>query len=98
MKWRGREESSNIDDQRSQTGGGLGGLGGGSNPFGRGGFRIPTGGGGGGRSGGGLGLLGVVVVLGLIWFFTGQNPLQVLTNGTSSSGSSVSTGAAPTAE
>ncbi|MEO5807490.1 neutral zinc metallopeptidase [Devosia sp.] len=89
MKWRGREESSNIDDQRGQSSGG--GFGGGSSPFGRGGggFRIPTGGG--GRSGGGgLGLLGVVIVLGIIWFATGQNPIEILTNGMNSSSSTPS--------
>lgn len=81
MKWRGREQSSNIDDRRGQGGGGLGGMGG--NPFGRGGggIRIPTGGGG---SRGGIGsLVGLVVVLGLIWVVTGTNPLDLL-SGTSS--------------
>ncbi len=76
MKWRGREQSSNIDDQRGQSSGNLGG----GNPFGRGGggFRMP--GGGGRRSGGGLGLVGIVVVLGLIWALTGQNPIDVLSS------------------
>ncbi|WIY51806.1 neutral zinc metallopeptidase [Devosia sp. YIM 151766] len=76
MKWQGRERSSNIEDRRGQrAGGGLGGLGGlGGN---RGGIRIPTGGRG---AGGGIsGLIGVVVVLGIIWFATGQNPLDLLT-------------------
>ncbi|HUH78242.1 MAG TPA: flagellar biosynthesis protein FlgM, partial [Devosia sp.] len=42
MKWRGREQSSNVEDQRGAGGGFGGGLGG--SPFGRGGggFRIPT--------------------------------------------------------
>ena len=58
MKWRGREQSSNIEDRRGQ-GGGLGGLGG--SPFGRsGGIRIPTGR---GSRGGIGGLVGIVVVL-----------------------------------
>lgn len=80
MKWRGREQSSNIEDQRGQSGGGMGGLGG--SPFGRGGggIRIPTG----GRSGGGIGgVIGIVVILGIIWFATGQNPIDVLTGGSS---------------
>ncbi len=83
MKWQGRERSSNIEDRRGQrSGGGLGGLGGlGSN---RGGIRIPTGGGGGSR-GGISSLIGIVVVLGIIWFATGQNPLDMLT-GDSSTG------------
>lgn len=76
MKWQGREESSNIEDRRSQGGGGLGGLGGG---FGQGGgFRLPTGG---GRRTGGVGIVGLVIMLGLVWFLTGQNPIQVLTGG-----------------
>jgi predicted metalloprotease len=76
MKWQGRERSSNIEDQRGNTGGGgMGGLGG--SPFGRGGgFRIPT-----SRGGGGLGFIGIIVVLGIIWFATGQNPIDVLTGG-----------------
>jgi predicted metalloprotease len=87
MKWRGRQQSSNIEDRRGQ-GGGLGGLGG--SPFGRGGggIRIPTGGGG---SRGGIGsLIGIVVVLGIIWAVTGTNPLDILTGGSSSGGSSAS--------
>jgi predicted metalloprotease len=46
-------------------------------------MRIPMG----GRTGGGLGLFGTIVVLGIIWFATGQNPLDMLTGS--------STGAAP---
>ena len=87
MKWQGRERSSNIEDRRSQGGvGGLGGgFGGGFPPIGRGGgIRM-------GRStGGGLGLVGIVVVLGLIWFLTGQNPIDVLTNGGATSSPSTS--------
>ena len=72
MKWQGRERSSNIEDRRSQ-GGGLGGSRGG---FGiPGGSRIPMG----RAGGGGLGLVGIIVVLGIIWFATGQNPIDVLT-------------------
>ena len=87
MKWRGRQQSSNIEDRRSQ-GGGLGGLGG--NPFGRGGggIRLPTGGGG---SRGGIGsVIGIVVVLGIIWAVTGTNPIDILTGGSSGSGSAAS--------
>ena len=83
MKWQGRQRSSNIEDRRGAggAGGGLGRGGGlGSNPFGQGGgIRLPT-----GRSGGGLGgILGIVVVLGIIWFVTGTNPLDMLTGGSS---------------
>ena len=90
MKFRGREQSSNIDDRRGQGGsrGGLGGLGGlGS---GGGGFRLPGGGGGGGSRGGIGGVIGIIVVLGLIWMFTGQNPLDTLTGGSGTTSSSSS--------
>jgi len=79
MKWQGRERSSNIEDRRSSGGGGLGGGLGRGGGFGMpgGGIRIP-----GGRStGGGLGLVGIIVVLGIIWFATGQNPIDILTGG-----------------
>jgi predicted metalloprotease len=88
MKWRGRQQSSNIEDRRSQGGGMGGGFGG--SPFGRGGggIRLPTGGGG---SRGGIGsLIGIVVVLGIIWAVTGTNPIDILTGGSSSGGSSAS--------
>jgi len=80
MKWRGRERSSNIEDRRGQRSGGLGGLGGLGGSRG-GGIRIPTGGR--GSRGGISGLIGIVVVLGIIWFVTGQNPLDMLTDGSS---------------
>ena len=91
MKWRGREQSSNIDDRRGQGGGGLGGS-----PFGRssGGLRLPSGGGG---SRGGIGsLIGIVVVLGIIWVVTGTNPLDMLTGSTSTSSNASSSSQAPT--
>lgn len=87
MKWRGRERSSNIEDRRGQAGGGLGGLGrlGG---MGRGGgIRIPSGG---GSRGGIGGVIGIVVVLGILWLVTGQNPLDMLTDGQSSAPSTAS--------
>lgn len=93
MKWRGRQQSSNIDDRRGQRGG-LGGS-----PFGRGGggFRMPTGGGRGGR--GGIGsLIGIVAVLGIIWLVTGQNPIDMLTGSGSSSSTSASSQAPASAE
>ncbi len=89
MKWQGRERSSNIEDRRSQGGGGGmgGGLGGG---FGGGGLGPLGGGRIGGARGGGLGLVGIVVVLGIIWFVTGQNPIDILSGsgGTTTSSSS----------
>ncbi len=76
MKWRGRERSSNIEDRRGArsgprigfpTGGARGGP-----------IRIPTG----GRAGGGIGgVVGIIIVLGLVWMLTGQNPLDILTSG-----------------
>jgi uncharacterized protein len=81
MKWQGRQRSSNVEDRRSQGGGGFGRMGGGN----LGGIRIPMG----RRSaGGGLGIVGIIVVLGIIWFATGQNPIDVLTGGNSMSPSS----------
>jgi predicted metalloprotease len=76
MKWRGRERSSNIEDRRGAPGGGLGRGGGlGYNPFGQGGgMRLPM-----GRSGGIGSLIAIIVVLGIIWFVTGTNPLDMLT-------------------
>ena len=77
MRWKGRRQSSNIEDRRGTGGGmrlpgGLGGLGG----LG-GGMR-----GGGGR---GIGLVGILVLLGIAWFL-GINPLTLLSGGGSDSG------------
>ena len=80
MRLGGRRSSTNVEDRRGQ-GGGMSGGGAPSN------FRLPTGS---GRGGGGLGLGGIVMialVLGGIWLFTGQNPLESLSGG---SGSQVS--------
>ncbi|SMQ70242.1 hypothetical protein SAMN06295905_1845 [Devosia lucknowensis] len=83
MKWQGRQRSSNIEDRRGAGGGRLGGLGG-LGGLGRGGgIRIPTGGGGGSR-GGISSLIGIVVVLGIIWFATGINPIDILSGSSSS--------------
>jgi predicted metalloprotease len=61
MRWRGRRESSNVQDNRGSGGGGgfrlPGGFGRGGGPGG--GFRIPVG----GRSGGGLTTIIILVVL-----------------------------------
>jgi predicted metalloprotease len=81
MRWRGRAQSSNIEDRRGQ-GGGMGGG------FGRGGFGLPGGMGGrgprigipvGGR-GGGIGVVGIIILLGILWF-AGINPFQLLDGG-----------------
>ena len=68
MKWRGRQQSSNIDDRRGRRGGFGGGFSGGTG--GRR-IRIP----GGRASGGGLGLIVVVVLIGM---FLGVNPMELL--------------------
>ena len=82
MRWRGRRQSSNIEDTRGSGGGGGFGLPGG---FGRsgspgGGIRIPTG----GRSGGGLSITTIVILV--VLFFAlracGIDPLDMLGGGT----------------
>jgi predicted metalloprotease len=88
MKWQGREQSSNIEDRRSQGGGGPGGggFGGGFNPnsFGNGGgIRLPS-----GRSGSGLGGLAIIVIFVLIALAFGINPLTLLTGEDTSTTSS----------
>lgn len=72
MLWRGRRQSDNIEDDRSDSGGG--GIGGGS----PGQFRLPIGG---GAGGGGMSLSGIIIfaVVALIaWGVFGINPLQLL--------------------
>jgi predicted metalloprotease len=66
MEWRGRRQSDNVEDRRGASTGGLG----------QGGFRIPIG----GRGGGGLGIGGIVVLLIICWI-TGINPLTLLSGG-----------------
>jgi hypothetical protein len=71
MRWRGRRESSNIEDTRGQGGGG--GLGGG---FGGGGpVRIPV-----GRGGGGLSISTIVILVVLYFLLRscGIDPLAML--------------------
>jgi predicted metalloprotease len=81
MRWRGREQSSNVEDRRGQGGGAGGGFGRGGG-FGfpgssRGGPRIglPMGG-----RGGGIGIVGILVILGLLWF-SGADLSQILGGG-----------------
>jgi predicted metalloprotease len=68
MEWRGRRQSGNIEDRR-----GAGGMGG----FGGQGPRINLGFPGGGGRGGGLGIGAVVVILVIGWI-AGINPLELL--------------------
>ena len=72
MRWKGRRRSSKVQDRRGQ-GGGIG------FPGGRGGrsMRIPT-----GRSSGGGGLgIGTLIIIGLVLWFLGINPLKLLGGG-----------------
>jgi predicted metalloprotease len=76
MRWRGRRQSTNVQDQRGQGGGfGGGGLGRG------GGFRIPMGGG--VRRAGGGGISGIILLV--VLFFAlracGIDPLEILAGG-----------------
>jgi uncharacterized protein len=76
MQWRGRRQSSNIEDRRGMGGGGgmrfPGGLGGGM-------------GGGGMRRGGGMGIFGILILLGVCWLL-GINPLALLSGDLGSGG------------
>lgn len=78
MEWKGRRQSSNVEDRRGMRPGGIG-----RNPFGRGGgFRIPTGGGM-RRRGGGLSV-GTIIFLVVIYFLfraMGVDLLQVIEGG-----------------
>ena len=74
MRWKGRRQSSNIEDRRGSDGGSR--AGGFRIPTGGGGIRIPTGGGAGRMSGGSLVVIALVVVG--LWIFAGINPMQLL--------------------
>ncbi len=82
MRWRGRRQSSNVEDRRG--GGGAGGFGR-MGRGGRGGFRLPRGMGGGGgmrrASGGGIKGIVLLVILFFILKSCGINPLDMLGGG-----------------
>ncbi|SDA82107.1 KPN_02809 family neutral zinc metallopeptidase [Mesorhizobium qingshengii] len=69
MLWRGRRQSDNIEDDRSDSGGGIGG----GSP---GQFRIPIG----GRAGGGGSIFLVILVVLAGWYF-GFDPSTILGGG-----------------
>jgi predicted metalloprotease len=71
MRWRGQRESENVEDRRGE-GGGFG------FPFPGGGARFPSGGSGG--RGGGIGIIGLLVILGLMFFF-GVDPRVIMQGG-----------------
>ncbi len=70
MRWRGERESENVEDRRGERG--RVGF-----PF-PGGVRVPGGGGG----GGGIGIIGLLILLGLMFFF-GVDPRVILQGGPS---------------
>ncbi len=72
MRWRGRRQSDNIEDRRGAPGGGM------RSPFGRGGKGIKIGRR--GAKGGGIGIGGLVVVL-IVSYVLGVNPLELLSGG-----------------
>lgn len=70
MLWKGRRQSDNIEDRRSQGGGMPGGFGGGPGQF-----RIPIGG---RAGGGGLSTIVILVVLFFVLKACGIDPMQIL--------------------
>ena len=69
MRWRGERESENVEDRRDE-----GGAGGFNFP---GGVSFPSGG---GSGGGGIGIIGILIILGLMWFF-GVDPTVLMQGG-----------------
>ena len=81
MRWRGRRQSSNVEDQRSDSGGGSGGFGRGGRSGG--GFKIPRGMGGVRRASGG-GVKGIVILAVIYFaakFILGIDLMQMLGGG-----------------
>src|SRR5262245_50803781 len=70
MRWRGERESENVEDRRGEGGVGFPMPGGG-------GLRFP---GGGGARGGGIGIVGILILLGLMFFF-GVDPRVIMQGG-----------------
>jgi predicted metalloprotease len=74
MEWKGRRQSNNVEDRRGAEG---------RSP--RGGLRIPMGRGGVRRAGGGLGIGSIILILIVSWAL-GINPLTLLSGDTGSTG------------
>ena len=91
MRWRGRRQSSNIEDRRGRGGGLPGGFGRGGSPI-----RIPVG----RAGGGGLSTIVILVVLFFVLRACGIDPLQVLTGdgGTPGNGGQVTDAGQPPAD
>jgi hypothetical protein len=75
MRWKGRRQSTNIKDLRGSSGR-RGGFGRSRSSGGRR-VRLPVGG---GKRGGGLGI-GSLILIGIVMWFLGMNPLTLLTGG-----------------
>ena len=78
MRWKGRRQSSNIEDRRGQSSPRRQ-----ANPFGRGGrLRLPTGSGKiGGKSGGGISMIVILVIGYLVLSYLGIDPAMLLNGG-----------------
>jgi predicted metalloprotease len=83
MRWRGQRQSSNVRDVRGSGGGFGGGFGGGMGGFGRGPIVVRRAGGGG---------IGLIIVVLIIAFLFGINPLELLSGGGISPGPSPQSG------
>lgn len=79
MRWKGRRQSSNIEDRRGHGGGGFGRMG-------RGGIRLPAGGRMRGARGGSLSGIIILVVLFFVLRACGINPMEMLAGGGGVSG------------
>jgi predicted metalloprotease len=90
MRWQGRRESQNVEDLRGSGGGGRGGFPGGFG--GGGGFRIPSGGGRGPVLGGGRISIWMLIIIGIVLWFLGINPLVLLDGGLGGGGGSYEQG------
>ena len=68
MRWRGGRESENVEDRRDESGG---------VSFPGGGVTFPSGG---GSGRGGIGIVGILIILALMWFF-GIDPTVLMQGG-----------------
>ena len=83
MRWRGRRQSSNVEDHRSDSGGGSGGFGRGGRG---GGFKLPggLGGLGGARRASGGGVKGIIILAVIYFaakFIFGIDLMQLMSGG-----------------